>query len=182
MNNYLNVINKNNMTSNNMNCGYIIFTVILAIYMLSFTIYSGYTADNNKPGDDSSGLYIASYVICIIQCILYLIGFFYVIVLGLTYTPKDSNKSNNSNKTNDSNSCGIIPLGLNIYWIVVYFNYKISEKYDEFALVKTTEFFTLLGLVILGLCVMCFAGLCLNEQQVSISKPNNDKAKIVSTV
>ena len=60
--------------------------------------------------------------------------------------------------------------------------FKISEKYDEFALVKTTEFFTLLGLVILGLCVMCFAGLCLNEQQVSISKPNNDKAKIVATV
>ena len=173
------------MTSNNnMNCGYIIFTVILAIYMLSFTIYSGYTADNNNPGDDSSGLYIASYVICIIQCILYLIGFFYVIVLGLTYKPNDSNKSNNSNKSNDSNGFGIIPLGLNIYWIVVYFNYKISEKYDEFALVKTTEFFTLLGLVILGLCVMCFVGLCSNDPPVSISQSNKDEdeTKIVSTV
>ena len=173
----MNVIN-NNMTSNNMNCGYITATAILAIYMLCFTIYSGYTADNNIPSDDSSGLYIASYVICIIQCILYLSGFFYVIIVGITHIP------NKPNKSNDSSGCGIIPLGLNIYWIVVYFNYKISEKYDEFALVKTTEFFTLLGLIILGICIMCFAGICSNEQPVSISQSNKDEdeAKIVSTV
>ena len=121
---------------------------ILALYMLSFAIYAGYTADQNQPHDDSSGLFVASYVICILQCIIYLCGFFYIISL------KSSNNYS-SDSSDNSNYRDIIPLCLNIYWPVVYYNYTVSEKYDEYALVKTVEFYTLMGLFILGLCMVC---------------------------
>jgi len=134
---------------------YILGISVLVLYLFGFTIYSGYTADHNKPDKDSGGLYIASYVICIIQCIIYLGACFYGIIFGLTY---NFSNSNNSNESNNSNSCGIIPLGLNIYWLVVYFNYNISEKYDEYALVKTIEFFSILGVVVLSLCFVCIVG------------------------
>ena len=138
------------MTSNTQNTSSQKYLCILGIsvivlYLFGFTIYSGYTANHNKPDNDSGGLYIASYVICIFQCILSLIGCIYIIFLGLTY---------NSNSSNESNGYGILPFCLDIYWLVVYFNYEISEKYDEYALVKTIELFSMIGVFVLSVCFL----------------------------
>ena len=43
-----------------------IIIVIICLLNLGMGIYAGYTADNNKPNDQSSGLFIAAYVLCII--------------------------------------------------------------------------------------------------------------------
>jgi hypothetical protein len=62
------------MTSTNIPILSSICACVIVIYMLGFAIYSGYTAGHNQPDDNSKGLFIASYVICTIQCIIYLIG------------------------------------------------------------------------------------------------------------
>ena len=128
-----------------------IVVILLSLYSLGMSIYSGYTANNNRPRDDSNGLFIVSYVICIIYCIIYLGIFFHILTSLIT-----NNYKNDDKKSNEFASLSI-PTLLNIYWLVIYFNYKVSYKYDEFALVKTIEFFTLFGiLIIFILCIFPF--------------------------
>ena len=159
---------------------HILGITILVLYMFGMTVYSGYTADHNKPDDDSNGLFIASYVICIIQCIIYLGGFIYVITVGVSDTNSKSDSKSDSN-----GGSGCIPFLLNIYWLVIFFNYNVSEKYDEYALVKTIEFFTLLGIIVLGLFIMCIWGLVYTDDEKQII-PNPGKIdetnNIISTV
>lgn len=167
--NYLNLMNS---------CLYITGFIFLALYMFGMSVYSGYTADHNRPDDDSSGLFIASYVICIIQCIIYLGGFFYAIFLGL------SGSGGSSSESSSGSSNSSLPFLLNIYWLVVFFNYNVSDKYDEYALVKTVEFFMVFGLFVLGIgslsIINCF---CINDN-ITIPENTNDKNKdgIISTV
>lgn len=142
---------------------------LFALYSLIMSIYSGYTADNNKPVTDSKGLFIASYVICIICCIIYL-GMFFNMLLCLI---KNNYKSNDE-KSNELSILGI-PLLLNIYWLVLYFNYKVSDKYDEFALVKTIEFFIILGiLVLLIVCVLPLTIIYFNKTTKIVKKINTN--------
>ena len=138
-------------TSYNSTTPKIIAFILITSYLLGFSIYSGYTADHNKPDNDSSGLFIASYIICILECIIYVYYLFRVVPMILF----DNSTNNNNNNNNNYEFCNIIPFGLNIYWLVIYFNYTVSEKYDEYALVKTVEFFTIIGLVIIVMCVIC---------------------------
>ena len=109
--------------------------LLISLYSICLCIYSGYIANNNRPDNNSNGLFISSYVICIIQCIIYLLGTSHIIYIIIK----------NKEQSNEFNCLGI-PILLNIYWLVIYFNYNVSEKYDEYALVKTIEFFTILGL------------------------------------
>lgn len=143
---------------------------ILASYSFVMAIYSGYTADNNKP-DNSSGLFIASYVICIINCVLYLGVCFYIIIIELLDSKSDS-ETESKTKSESNESVLSLPTLINIYWIVIYFNYNVSEKYDEYAFVKTIEFFTILGIFILGICISCIAGIYTLNKSYKINKEN----------
>ena len=160
-------------TSNIMKNLYVVGIIILSLYMFGMTVYSGYTADNNKPDDDSNGLFIASYVICILECIIYLCGFFFVIFSGVS----DSKSNSNSN-----GGGGCIQLLLDIYWIVIYFNYDVSEKYDEYALVKTIEFFTLLGILVLGICTLCIGNCIYSDEKLTTPRINERNSSILTTV
>ena len=53
-------------TSSNSTTLKIIAFILITSYLLGFSIYSGYTAYHNKPDNDSSRLFIASYIICIL--------------------------------------------------------------------------------------------------------------------
>ena len=129
-----------------------IVVILLSLYSLGMSIYSGYTANNNRPLNDSNGLFIASYVICIIYCVIYLGVFFHILKCLIT----NNYKNEDDEKSNEFGSLSI-PTFLNIYWLVIYFNYKVSVKYDEFALVKTIEFFTIFGISILFVvCIFPF--------------------------
>ena len=124
---------------------------VLCLYTFGMSIYSAFTANENRPLNDSSDLFIASYVICIISSIIYIGLFFNILAFALFH---NSDKTNDENKVKQYSSI-YSPLLLNIYWIVINFNYKVSKKYDEYALVKTIEFFILLGLLFVNiLCVI----------------------------
>lgn len=148
-----------------------LIVILFALYSLGMSIYSGYTADTNKPENNSKGLFIASYIICIIYCILYLGVFIHMLFCLIT------NNYKKDNEKSDEFSLFSIPALLNIYWVVIYFNYKISDKYDEFALVKTIEFFTLLGLLILFIvCIFPFIIVYTNKN----THKNTDENTITS--
>ena len=123
----------------------IIFLVI-SLYSLGMCIYSGYTADTNTPDKNSNGLYISSYIICIINCLVYF-GIFFNFIASILYNKKENNYESETGSVSGH-------LLLNIYWLVVYFNYKISDKYDKYALLKTIEFFTILALLIINITII----------------------------
>ena len=121
------------------------FVILLSIYSFGMSVYSGYTADNNIPNKDSSGLFITSFIICIISCLIYL-GNFLNMILSIYYY-----KDDNTNKE----FTGFAFTGLiSIYWLVLHFNYNVSDKYDEYALVKTIEFFIEIGILIIFVLVV----------------------------
>lgn len=151
--------------STNMKYLNITIFIFLSLYCLVFSIYSGYTADNNPPEDNAEGLFVTSYVICILQCIIYFMGCIYIVFVGISSLTKNSNTDNSEYKSN-----GLLPLLLNIYWVVVYYNYDVSQKYNEFAKVKTIEFFTMLGLSVIIFCSICVFGF------VIIKNVNNRKS------
>ena len=144
-----------------------IIGTILALYSMGMCIYSGYTADNNKPDDDSNGLFIASYVICIIHCIIYLFSVGHII-----YCLFSNNNTETEKDTNEYSSISISTL-INIYWLVIYFNYNVSEKYNEYALVKTVEFFILLGIIFISIFII-FPGIIFWDYSNGTSKNINN--------
>ena len=146
---------------------HIIFFII-AVYCLGFSVYSGNTANNNIPDGSSSSLFIASYIICIIQCIIYLIGFIYVSIIGIYSCSKKPMTDENGDSKVKLN--GMLPLLLNIYWIVIHFNYTISDVYDEYAKVKMIEFFVVLGIFLISLCLLFGFGI---SQVYKFSKDNS---------
>lgn len=154
-----------------LSCFKIIIGSILTSYIFGMGVYAAYTADTNKPNDDSNGLFIASYIICIIQSIIYLITGILIPIYLITY---NSNK-NNSNSNNSNNS--LLPFLLNIYWLVIYFNYDVSEKYNEYALVKMIEFFTVIGLVSL-ICISSCIWMC-KEDKLNQENKKGGKETIV---
>lgn len=121
-----------------------------------FGILSGYTADKNIPTERSNGLFVASYIICILQCIIYFIGFIYVSIIGLYNCSNNLPVDENGESKIKVNT--FLPLLLNIYWVVVHFNYDISDNYDEFAKIKTIEFFVVFGIFILSICAVVIFG------------------------
>lgn len=140
---------------------YVVIVTLFALYTLGITIYSGYTADNNKPDSDSSDLFIVCYIICIIQCILYLICFFRGMYLGINNYPRNNQPiESDKNEGKNDGLYGFINLSLNIYWLIIHFNYDVSDAYNEFALVKTIEFFTILGAIIMFIFLVCCIGCC----------------------
>lgn len=169
----------------NMNLLSSVLCSIIISYMFGMCVYSGYTADNNKPDNDSNGLFIASYIICILQCILYLGGVFFTVYLFLTSNSSESNSSSHSHSSSQSNNShssssessrsNYLVFLLNIYWVVVFFNYDISEKYDEYALVKTVEFFILMGFIGLGFCCICVVGLKTNYSNIKVTITNRKR-------
>ena len=127
--------------------------IFLYLYILGMCIYSAITAHNNIPNSDSSNLFIISYVMCIINSIVYIGTFFNILIFSIYYKSKQLEDEDKLKKY----SSIYIPLILNIYWMVINFNYKISKNYDEFALVKTIEFFVILGFLFINiLCAVSF--------------------------
>lgn len=149
-----------------------IVVILLSLYSLGMSIYSGYTANNNRPLNNSNGLFIASYVICIIYCVIYLGVFFHILKCVIT----NNYKNEDDEKSNEFSSLTILTF-LNIYWLVIYFNYKVSEKYDEFALVKTIEFFTIVGLLIVF--VLCIFPFVVVYTRKTINKEKNINTNVM---
>lgn len=150
-----------------------IIFIALSLYCLVFSIYSGYTADNNRPNDNSKGLFIASYVICIVQCIIYMIGFIYVSIIGMYSCSKKPVTDENGDSKLKSNS--FLPLLLNIYWLVVHFNYDISDNYNDFAKVKMIEFFVVLVIFVISVCVLFVYGFkMISNIDKNIKKKENE--------
>ena len=120
---------------------------IFALYIFISGTYSASIADSNKPDKDSTQLFMASYIICILQSISYIIGFFYIIVIKLSDEP-------------DYFKTEIIPIICmsvlfitDIYWLVAYSNYNISGNYNDYAFYKTTEFFVIIILIEFSICI-----------------------------
>ena len=165
----------------NMNLPSFLLYGIIISYMFGMSVYSGYTADNNKPDNDSNGLFIASYIICILQCIIYLSGIFLTIHLILTSensgSSESSSGSSGSSESSSSGRSNYLVFLLNIYWVVVFFNYDISEKYDEYALVKTVEFFILIGFIALGFFCICIVNLRTNYSNIKVTITDRKRQK-----
>jgi hypothetical protein len=125
-------------------------------------IYSAYIAITNIPNSDSGGLFIASYVICIIQSIIYIIGSICIPVILL---------NNNDDQTLNRKE-SFVPIILDMYWLFIYFNYSVSDKYDEYALVKISEVFMIIGLTILSCCGICIVIFRDNSKLVVIVPDN----------
>lgn len=123
----------------------IFLALAVFILYLSLGIYAAITSSNNKPNSDSNGLVTASYVVCIIQSVIYLLGCIYFPIAILI---SDEEKIN-------ENANGITPLLMTIYWMVIFFNYSVSDDYDKYAEVQTAVFFTILGIFLLGLIICC---------------------------
>ena len=128
----------------------ILTMIIIVLLYLGLGIYAGYTADNNKPDENDNGLYVTSYILCIFQCVIYMIM--------TLLTPCLIFNEESEIKTNIETSC---PLLVNIYWMVVYFNYDISEEYNKYAEVQTITILAVLGIMFiscLGSCIYCCYG------------------------
>jgi hypothetical protein len=128
----------------------ILTMIIIVLLYLGLGIYAGHTADNNKPDENDSGLYMTSYILCIFQCVIY--------IVMTILTPCLIFNEESEIKTNIETSC---PLLVNIYWMVVYFNYDISEEYNKYAEVQTITFLVALGVIFLsclGSCIYCCYG------------------------
>mgnify|MGYP001446568884 CR=1 FL=1 len=149
-----------------------IIIAILTLYIFGMGVYAAYTADTNRPNDDSNGLFIACYVICIIQSIIYLISGILLFIYIITYNSNKNNNSNNTNSNSSKSNNSLVPFLLNIYWLVIYFNYDVSEKYNEYALVKMIEFFTVIGLVSL-ICIGSCIWMCQEDKGNEESKKGN---------
>ena len=151
---------------------YIKYSIVTLLCALLFgnAIYAGYTADNNIPVDDSSGLFIACHVICIIQCVL---QFLSLMVVPCIMCIKDGDKDND--KSGGASTVFLI----NIYWLVIYFNYSVSDKYDEFAYVQTVIFFVLLGILVCA-CIFPIIVLCIlsNDNRKSTQVTSDTLLKI----
>ena len=125
----------------------ILTMIIIVLLYLGLGVYAGYTADNNKPDENDNGLYVTSYILCIFQCVIYLIM--------TMLTPCLIFNEESEIKTNIETFC---PLLVNIYWMVVYFNYDISEEYNKYAEVQTITFLVALGVILIycvGSCIYC---------------------------
>ena len=135
----------------------IIGVTLLTLLYIALGIYAAVTAAENKPSDkdNASGLFIASYIICIIQSIIYILSGISVpcIMLG--------NESTENGKEG-------LPFMISVYWLVVYFNYEVSPDYDVYAEVQMIVFFTILGLLglsCIGGCIYC----CYGRDNVELS-------------
>ena len=116
-------------------------TILLTLYFLGMGIYAGHIAHINQPNDGTNGLFLASYIICIIQSIIYVLGS--ISIPFIMYSDYNVDKEMTS-------------LLLNIYWVVIFFGeYKISSDYEIYALVKTIEFFTFIAILFVILCGAC---------------------------
>ena len=130
------------------------FIVVITLSLFGMCIYAGYLADHNKPAENdpekSGGLYKACYALAIVDCLIYLISTISCpFIIGNMF-------NDTSNKNSSGGSALSIPLLIRIYWIVIYFNYKVSPEYDEYALCQTVFFFVILGLAVLACCSTCF--------------------------
>ena len=135
----------------------IIGVTLLTVLYIALGIYAAVTAAENKPSDEdnASGLFIASYVICIIQCIIYILSGICIPCIML------DNESTENGKEG-------LPFLISVYWLVVYFNYEVSPDYDVYAEVQMIVFFTILGLLglsCIGGCIYC----CYDSDKVEFS-------------
>ena len=156
----------------------ILTMIVLILLYLGLGIYAGYTADNNKPIENDNGLYMTSYILCLFQCVLYLV----MTIL----TPCLIFNEENDIKTNIEILC---PFSVNIYWMVVYFNYDISEEYNKYAEVQTITFLSIVGILFLsclGSCIYCCYGNNkldmeienMNDQNIEFTKNLKEKMAI----
>ena len=81
---------------------------LLSLLYLGLGIYAAVTAGENKPSDNDGGLYIASYIICIIQSIIYIFGSIYVPCMMMGDSSSENGKEG-------------LPFLITIYFIRLFF-------------------------------------------------------------
>ncbi len=172
-------VNYSMSHKNNKNCSYMLSMNLLALYALVFCIYSGYVANSNILSKGSSTLFWISYIICILQCAIYL--FYYIYIITIRLSEKHVNLKYEFSTV--IVSC-IIQIGLNIYWVVIYYNYTISKKYNAFAFIKMIEFFSLLCLLEFAMCILATKYiLCqFNNSHNDSNSNSNERQKLISDI
>ena len=130
---------------------------LISLYSFGMGVYAGYVASHNEPNNDSSDIFIASYAICIVQSILYISEAILIIFRELF----------SKNDEGDITGKELIPIIINIYWVFISLNFKVSDAYDTYAFIKMCELFTMLGLFFVTFCCTClFVFMCTGKSRV----------------
>lgn len=118
--------------------------LVICLYSLLLSLYSCYVLYSNIPLKELNEFYITSYVVCIVNTLLYIS----VIVLFLNI--KDKERKN----YNIEIIYAVISIVLNIYWLIVILNYKIPESFYAYSIIKTTEFFMIILTLIINIIIV----------------------------
>ena len=117
---------------------YITILSIISLYSLVLLLFSGYVLYINIPLKKVNEFYISSYIICSANTLLYFstIPVFFIL--------KDKDRKD----YNIEIIYALLSLVFNIYWLTVIFNYKIPESFHDYSIIKTSEFFMIILILI----------------------------------